>query len=293
MTTGPLAPAAQVAAIAPIEARKRRTVIEPPRAWEGLGLRACGECWELLGAFASRDIRLRYRQTALGVGWVLLQPLLGAGLFAFLFGKVARLDSGGKPYFLFSYAGLLGWMVFANTVTRAGAVLIQNASVITKVYFPRIVLPLSAALSSLLDFVVALAMLLVLLPAAGIGFSARMLLLPAWILILLALALGCGLIGGALGVKYRDVPYITPVLIQFLTYASPVAYGIAAVPAHLRRWLWLNPLSAPLEACRWSLLGTGSLDAEALTYSALTAFLLLIAGAWVFNRLENNFADVI
>ena len=273
--------------------RKRRTVIEPPRAWEGLGLRACAESRELLWAFALRDIRLRYRQTVLGVGWVLLQPLLGAGLFAFLFGKVARLDSGGKPYFLFSYAGLLGWMVFANTVTKAGTVLIQNASVITKVYFPRILLPLSAVLSSLLDFAVALAMMFVLLAVAGIGFSARMLLLPAWILILLALALGCGLIGGALGAKYRDVPYITPVLIQFLTYASPVAYGIAAVPEHLRRWLWLNPLSAPLEACRWSLLGVGALNAEALTYSAAAAVLSLIAGAWVFNRLENSFADVI
>ena len=268
-------------------------MLEPPRAWEGLGLRACGDYGDLLRAFALRDIRLRYRQTALGVGWVLLQPLLGAGLFAFLFGTVARLDSGGTPYFIFSYAGLLGWMVFANTVTKANAVMLQNASVITKVYFPRVLLPLSAVLSSLLDFAVALARMFVLLAVAHIGLSVRMLLLPAWILMLLALALGCGLIGGALSVRYRDVPYITPVLIQFLTIGSPVAYRIAAVPAHLRHWLWLNPLAAPLEACKWSLLGAGNLNAAALIYSATVAAILLITGAWVFNRLESSFADVI
>ncbi len=274
-------------------AGQRLTVIEPPRAWEGLGLRACGEYRDLLWAFALRDIRLRYRQTALGVAWVLLQPLLGAGLFAFVFGKVARLDSGGTPYFVLAYAGLLGWMAFANTVTKANIVLVQNASVITKVYFPRILLPLSSVLSSLLDFAVALAMMFVLLAIARIGLSARILFLPVWIMMLLALALGCGLIGGALSVKYRDVPYITPVLIQFLTMGSPVAYEMAAVPAHWRHWLWLNPLSAPLEACRWSLLGAGSLNAEALTYSAAVAVMLLAAGAWVFIKLESSFADVV
>ena len=272
---------------------KRRTVIEPPRAFEGLGVKACGEYLDLLRAFALRDIRLRYRQTALGVGWVLLQPLLGAGLFAFVFGKVARLDSGPVPYFVFSYAGLLGWMVFANTVTKANMVLLQNSSVITKVYFPRILLPLSAVLSSLLDFAVALALMFVLLAVARIGVSARLLLLPVWISMLLALALGCGLIGGALSVRYRDVPYITPVLIQFLTYGSPVAYGMAVVPPHLRHWLWLNPLSAPLEACRWSLLGVGTLNIHALTYSAVAAVFSLAIGAWVFNWLETTFADVI
>ena len=289
MTTRPSAPSAR----GEERPRKPRTVIEPPRAWEGLGLAACAGYRDLLGAFALRDIRLRYRQTALGVAWVLLQPLLGAGLFAFVFGKVARLDSGGTSYFIFSYAGLLGWMVFANTVTKANMVLIQNASVITKVYFPRILLPFSAVLSSLLDFAVALAMMPVLLAFARIEPSARMLLLPVWVLMLLALALGCGLIGGALSVKYRDVPYITPVLIQFLTYASPVAYSIAAVPERLRHWLWLNPLSAPIEACRWSLLGVGTFNPGALTYSVVMAVILLVMGAWVFNWMETSFADVI
>ena len=184
-------------------------------------------------------------------------------------------------------------MVFANTVTKASMALPQNASVITKVYFPRILLPVAAMLSSLLDFAVALAMMGVLLAVERVGISARMLLLPAWIAILLALALGCGLIGGALSAKYRDVPYIVPVLIQFLTIGSPVAYGMAAVPEPFRHWLWLNPLSAPLEACRWSLISAGRLNAEALTYSAAVAVMLLITGAWVFNRLETTFADVI
>jgi lipopolysaccharide transport system permease protein len=268
-------------------------VIEPPRLNEGLGLNACREYWDLLWAFVARDIRLRYRQTALGVSWVLLQPLLGAGLFAFLFGRVARLDSGGTPYFVFSYAGLLAWMLFSNTVTKSGMVLLQNAPVITKLYFPRVLLPVSAMLSSLLDFVIGFGMMLVLLAIARLGISPRIVLLPVWIIILLALALGCGLICAALSARYRDVPYITPVLIQFLTYATPVAYGISAVPAPLRRWLWLNPLAAPVEACRWSLLGVGHLNAQGLTYSVAAAALLLVGGAWLFNWMETGFSDVI
>jgi lipopolysaccharide transport system permease protein len=246
-----------------------------------------------LWAFALRDIRLRYRQTALGVTWVLLQPLLAAGVFTFVFGKVARLDSGGRPYFLFSFAGLLAWMVFANTFMKATQVLLQNASVITKLYFPRILLPVSALISSLLDFAVALALMAVMLAVARIGVGPRVLLLPVWIVILLALGLGCGLIGGALSVRYRDVPYITPVIILLLTYASPVAYGMAAVPEHLRRWLWLNPMAGPVEACRWSLLGAGILNGEALTYSAVAGVMFLAVGAWVFKRLDAGFADVI
>ncbi|MGA3172623.1 MAG: ABC transporter permease [Chthoniobacteraceae bacterium] len=254
---------------------------------------ACSEYWELLLAFAMRDIRLRYRQTVLGVAWVLLQPLLGAGLFAFLFGAVAHLDSGGTPYFIFSYCGLLAWMAFANTVTKSAAVMLQNSSVITKIYFPRIILPLSAVLSSLLDFAVALAMMAILLAVAKIGISARILLLPVCLAMLLALAFGCGLIAGALSVRYRDVPYILPVLIQLLTFASPVAWQVAAIPAHLRHWLWLNPLCAPIEACRWSLIGVGTINFHALAYSAVVAVILAAIGAWTFNKLETTFADVI
>jgi lipopolysaccharide transport system permease protein len=277
----------------PAAAPRRRTVIEPPRAWEGLGLRACLAHRDLLAAFVARDLRLRYRQTALGIAWVALQPLLGAGLFAFVFGKVAGLSSQGQPYFVFSLAGLLGWTLFSNTVTKAGTVMIQNAGVITKIWFPRILLPVSAMLSSLVDFFIGLALMAVVMAVAGTGISTRILLFPVWIAMLLALALGCGLIGGALGVKYRDVPYITPVLMQFLTFGSPVAYGVASVPAHLRHWLWLNPLSAPLEACRWSLLGVGELNVQGLVYSAGAGLAALAIGAWLFNWLETSFADVI
>ncbi|HEX4085161.1 MAG TPA: ABC transporter permease [Chthoniobacteraceae bacterium] len=277
----------------PATASRRRTVIEPPRAWEGLGLRACAEHRDLLGAFAMRDIRLRYRQTALGIAWVVLQPLLGAGLFAFVFGKVARLGSHGVPYFVFSFAGLLGWTLFANVIAKAGSVMIQNAGVITKIYFPRILLPLSAMLSSLVDFAIGLGVMAILLVTAHIGVAPRILLFPVWIAMLLVLALGCGLIAGALGVKYRDVPYITPVLLQFLIYGSPVGYGMMDVPARLQHWLWLNPVSAPLEACRWSLLGIGELNARALGYSAIIAVAVLGIGAWLFNWLESSFADVI
>ena len=196
-------------------------------------------------------------------------------------------------YFVFSFVGLLGWTLFANIVTKAGTVMIQNAGVITKIYFPRILLPVSAMLSSLVDFAVALCLMAVLLAMARTGDFAAHLPFSRVDSHAADARHGRRAHRGALGVKYRDVPYITPVLIQFLTYGSPVAYGMAAVPAQWRQWLWLNPLSAPLEACRWSLLGVGELNGSALAYSAAIALAALAMGAWLFNWLETSFADVI
>ena len=269
--------------------------IRPRSGWAALQV---GEAWrfrDLLFSLAGRDVRLRYKQTALGVVWVVLQPLLAAAIFAFVFGKVARLDSGPIPYFLFSYAGLLAWNVFSTILTKSSTCLIGNAQLISKSYFPRVILPLSTVPSALIDFGVALAVLIVLMPVYGIIPDVRMLLLPAWLSLIVLLAVGCGLIASALTVSYRDVQYILPVITQLLLYASPVAYAVVAVPARFRFLYSLNPLSGLLEAFRWSLLGraAGVVGLGELAYCAAFSIAVFLAGVFFFNSMERRFADVI
>ena len=269
------------------------TVIRPARGWQAVNLREVWRYRDLLLTLAERDVKLRYRQTALGVIWVVLQPLVGAGIFAFVFGRVAGLASDGIPYFVFAYAGLLGWNVFQNTFTRASASLVQNAQLVSKVYFPRLVLPLSTVLSALLDFAVAFAVMLVLLVVYRVEPGVRIALLPLWLLLLVALGVGLGLFAGALMVSYRDVQHALPVLVQFLLYATPAGYAVSAVPEGLRAVYYLNPLAGTLEAFRWSLLGAGTLPAAAVAYAAVVAALALLLGATSFMAMQRRFADVI
>lgn len=268
-------------------------LIEPRAGWQALSVKELWQYRDLLMTLAWRDVKLRYRQTALGVIWVVLQPLIAAGLFSFVFGKVAKLPSDGLPYFLFAYAGLLGWSAFSSTLTKSSGCLLQNAQLVSKVYFPRLVLPLSTVFSSLIDFGVALIMLAVMMLVMGLHPGIGVLLLPVWLALILLLSVGLGLFASALTVTYRDVQYVLPVLTQFLMYASPVAYALSAVPLHLR-WLYhLNPLSTLLEGFRWSLLGVGHLETGAITYSALVSVGIFIWGAFAFKKMERNFADVI
>jgi lipopolysaccharide transport system permease protein len=267
--------------------------IRPSSGWATLNL---GEIWrfrDLLTTLAGRDIKLRYRQTALGAIWIVLQPLFAAGIFSLVFGQVAKLPSDGVPYFLFAYAGLLGWNAFHGTLTKTSSCLVNNTHLVSKVYFPRLILPLSTVLGTLIDFGVALVMMAVLLAATGIPPGAGVLLLPVWLLLILMLALGAGLFASALTVRYRDVQYVLPVLAQFLLYASPVAYAVSAVPGPLRPFYFLNPLSGLLEAFRWSLLGTGALHGGYTAYSAVFALVALFGGAFTFKKMEREFADVI
>ena len=268
-------------------------LIEPRAGWQALSVKELWQYRDLLMTLAWRDVKLRYRQTALGVIWVVLQPLIAAGLFSFVFGKVAKLPSDGLPYFLFAYAGLLGWSAFSSTLTKSSGCLLQNAQLVSKVYFPRLVLPLSTVFSSLIDFGVALIMLAVMMLVMGLHPGIGVLLLPVWLALILLLSVGLGLFASALTVTYRDVQYVLPVLTQFLMYASPVAYALSAVPMHLR-WLYhLNPLSTLLEGFRWSLLGVGHLETGAITYSALVSVGIFIWGAFAFKKMERKFADVI
>ncbi len=192
--------------------------------------RDLAEAWrarDLLFTFADRDLRLRYRQTVLGVVWVILQPLIAAGIFTFVFGTVAGLSSDGRPYLLFAFAALTGWNLFAGVLTRASGCLVSNSHLISKVYFPRLILPLSVIPAALVDFAVALGMLAVLMIIRRIAPGPALVLLPFWLVLLTAGSLGAGLVAGALAVRYRDVQYVLPVGVQLLLYASPVAYAAA------------------------------------------------------------------
>jgi lipopolysaccharide transport system permease protein len=197
------------------------------------------------------------------------------------------------PYLVFSYAGLLAWNMFSTYLSKAGGSLVGNSALVSKVYFPRIVLPLSTLAGTLLDFLVSLVMMAVLLIATGTSPGWGLVLLPVWVVVVVMLSTGLGLLLASLAVKYRDINYVLPVLVQFLLYASPVAYALSAVPHSLRLYFIANPLTGLLEAFRWSLLGTGSLHVGYVAYSAGFAVVALVLGWAAFGRMERSFADVI
>jgi len=258
-----------------------------------LNLKETFQFRDLLFTLASRDIKLRYKQTALGIIWVILQPLLAAGVFTFVFGVIGKFPSDHLPYFVFAYSGQLGWNLFNNIVTRSSACLVGNSGLISKIFFPRLILPLSTIPSALLDFCVAAAMMGVLMVVYGVPPSLGLLLLPLWTIILIALAMGAGLWLSALMVPYRDVQYMLPVMMQLLLYGSPIAYASSAVPDKYRTLFDLNPLSGLLDAFRWSILGTNAPRWDSVAYSAMVAVAVLICGAFVFKKMERRFADVI
>ncbi len=267
--------------------------IRPLTGWAALDLAEIWQFRDLLFTLAARDVKLRYRQTALGAAWVVLQPLLAATIFAFVFGRVARLPSNGVPYFLFAYIGLVAWNLFSTTLSKAGGCLVGSSHLVSKVYFPRMVLPLSTAFGSLIDAAVSLAMLIVLMAIYHVAPGWGVVALPVWLALLLMLSLGVGFFTAALMVRYRDVQYILPVLTQMLLYASPVAYALSAVPAKLQIWFLLNPLSGLLEGFRWSLLGGTPPGWGAISFAAAASVLVFVGGACFFKRMEREFADVI
>jgi lipopolysaccharide transport system permease protein len=255
------------------------------------------EVWDfrgLLFRFAARDITLRYRQTALGAIWVILQPLLGAGILSFVFGSVAGLPApAGIPYFVFSLVGMVGWTAFSQVTMRASGSMVSNAQLVQKVYFPRLLLPLSTVLSTMVDVAVSLGLVAVLLILNGINPGMAILTFPLWLALFVVLGLGVGLASSALMVRFRDVQYVLPVAVQLLLFLSPVAYSLSEVPASKRVLYELNPLAGLLEGFRWSLLGTTAPSAALTAYSVVTSLALLVLGLLVFHRMERNFADVI
>lgn len=276
-----------------VEKPKPYLTIRARRGWARLEL---GEIWrfrDLLWALTGRDLKLRYKQTALGVLWVVLQPLVAALVFAFVFGRVAKLPSGGIPYLAFAFAGLLAWNLFSNVVTKTSGCLVGNAHLVSKVYFPRLILPLSNVPAALVDFGVGILMMAGLMLAHGIQPGWGMLLLPVWTFLVLAFSLGAGLVASALSVQYRDVQHILPVALQILLYGSPVAYAVSAVPANLQAMYHLNPLASLLEGFRWSILGAGEVTPWGVTYATVMSLGALLIGVVAFKRMERGFADVI
>jgi lipopolysaccharide transport system permease protein len=272
-------------------------IIKPPRGWSALNLKDVWQFRDLMFELAGRDIKLRYKQTLLGASWIILQPLLGAGVFSFVFGKVARLESNGIPYFLFSYTGLLAWNLFSSTLGKTSNCLLGNSHLISKIFFPRLVLPLSVLPSVLLDFCVAGSMMIVLMLIYRDAPTAALLMLPVWMIILLLISLGIGLCTAALAVSYRDVQMLMPVITQFLQWGSPVAYALSQVPERYRAAYMINPLAGTVSAFKWSFLASyphcETPIPGAIVYALLFGVVVFLAGAYSFKRMERQFADVI
>jgi len=271
--------------------------IRPPKRWQAIEFKELWKFRDLCLALALRDIKVRYKQTFLGVAWVVLQPLLGAGIFTFVFGVMAKLPTDGLPPFLVSFAGMFAWTAFSATLGKTSNCMVGNRNMIQKVYFPRLLLPIAQVYSTLVDLAVSLAMAVVLLIIFGINPGWQVLLLPVWMLALFMLALGIGMWAGALMVQYRDVRYVLPVAMSFLMYGSPVGYMLVAVNERVPAWAttiyMFNPLASLIEACRWSMLGQGSLHMGFLAYSLTFCVACFVIGSFVFRSMERKFADVV
>ena len=266
------------------------------RAGRRRGLVDLSELWryrELLFMLAARDIKLRYKQTVLGASWAIIQPLSTMVVFSFFFGHLAGIPSDGIPYPVFSYCGLLPWQFFANSITQAGNSLVGSQHLITKVYFPRLLVPVSSMVSCVLDLAISFVVLLVLMLYFRIVPSLAILALPLFFVLAYATALAAGLWLAALNVKYRDVRYVIPFLTQFWLFITPVAYPSSLIP---ERWRWLyglNPMTGVVEGFRWSLLGKAESPRLMLLVSILTVAVLLVGGLFYFRRTERTFADLI
>ncbi len=270
------------------------TLIKPLRGWVPLEL---GELWryrELLFFFIWRDIKVRYKQTLLGASWAILQPVFTMIVFSVFFGRLAKIPSDGIPYPIFSYAGLLPWTFFAAGLTNGANSIVRDANLVQRVYFPRLITPISAVVGGLPDFLLAFLVLVGMMLYYGLfPTGASLVLLPLCLLLALATAMGVGLWLAALNAEYRDVRYVVPFLTQFWMYATPVVYPSSLLDEPWRTLYGLNPMVSVVEGFRWSLLGQGESVSLMFGLSALASFALLISGAFFFRRMERRFADVV
>jgi len=267
--------------------------ITPPSRWWTFPIRELWAYRELLYFFVWRDIKVRYKQTVIGVAWAVLQPLLTMLVFSLFFGKLAHIPSEGLPYPIFYYSALLPWMYFAAALQNSTNTIVENQRLITKVYFPRLALPLSSVFSGLVDFGISFLMFIVMMAYYGIRPTAMALWLPALLLLTILTALGVGLWLSALNAIYRDVRYVLPFLVQFWMFASPVAYPSSLVPSKWR-WLYgLNPMAGVIEGFRWSLTGRGDPPGPLVFVSAGVVIAVLQTGVAYFQKMETIIADVV
>jgi lipopolysaccharide transport system permease protein len=261
------------------------------------GSRYWKDLWRYRGLFyflAWRDILVRYKQTVIGVAWAIIRPFVTMVAFSLLFGKLAKLPSEGVPYPILVFAALLPWQLFANSLTECSNSMIKNASMISKIYFPRLIAPLSGVLTSLVDFIISALMLAALMAWFGVAPDWRILALPLFILIALLSAVGAGLWLGALNVKYRDFQQVVPFIVQFGLYASPVAYSSRIIPDQWRLIYSLNPMVGVIDGFRWAILGSESMIYfPGFVLSLIVVVLLFLSGVWYFRKTERSFADFI
>ena len=269
--------------------------IQPRKGWSGLGLHELWQYRELLFFMTWRDVKVRYKQTALGGAWAIIQPFFTMVVFSLFFGRLAKIPSDGIPYPIFSYAALVPWTFFANGLSQSSNSLVGSANLIKKVYFPRLAVPIATVLAGVVDFVLAFVVLLAMMLYYGIVPTINTLWLPALLLLALVTSLGVGLWLSALNVQFRDVRYVVPFLVQLWLFASPVIYSSASVSPAWRAVYGLNPMAGVIEGFRWALLGpqSGAAPGPMTAVSALAALALLASGAFYFRRMEKTFADVV
>lgn len=270
------------------------SVIEPSRGWVPVKLRELWEYREVLYFLVWRDIKVRYRQTAIGAAWAVVQPFMTMVVFTVFFGRLAKVPSDGIPYPLFAFAALVPWTFFANGLTQGANSLVANGHLITKVYFPRLLVPVARVLGGMLDLVLAFLVLLGMMWWYGIlpRLDAA-LWIPALVLLALGTAVGISLWLSALNVRYRDIQHVLPFLVQLWLFATPIAYPTSLLAERWRPLYALNPMVGVVEGFRWALLGSGSAPGSVLLNSSLVALIMLVSGAFVFRRNERFFADVI
>lgn len=268
-------------------------VLKPTRGWTALKL---GELWEyreLLYFLVWRDLKVRYKQTLMGASWAVLQPFGMMVVFSVFFGRLAGIPSDGVPYPIFAYAALVPWMFFSNGLTGASNSLVGSAHLITKVYFPRLIVPLAAVCSGVVDFVIAAGVLLAMMLYYGIVPTVHSIWLPPLLLLSLVTALGAGLWLSALNVEFRDIRYVLPFVVQFWMLATPIAYPSSLLPGPWRMLYGINPMVGVIEGFRWALLGTETAPGPMIVVSCIVAFVGLVTGALYFRRVERTFADVV
>ncbi len=273
-------------------ARTRDTVIEPTRGWRSLDLRELWAFRELLRVLVERDVRVRYKQTALGFAWAIIQPVMAMVVFSIFFGNFAKIPSDGLPYPIFVYAALLPWMFFANAITTSSSSLINSTNLVSKVYFPRLIIPLSSVGVGFVDFAVASSVLLLMMLYYGIGWSLNLLMAPLLAVGVMIAALGVGTLLSALTVAYRDFRYVVPFMVQIWMFATPVAYPASIVPEGWRWLFYLNPMTGIIEGFRSAFLDR-PFDFAALLVSLVVVLLTFLVGVAYFEKVERRFADII
>lgn len=267
--------------------------IQPSGSWTALDLRQLWQYRELLYLLTWRDITVRYKQTALGVLWAILQPFLTMLVFSLFFGKLAKIPSNDLPYPLFSFCALVPWTFFANGLAQSSNSLVLSANLIKKVYFPRLAIPIGTIFAGVVDFAVAFVVLLAMMAYYGLSPTSNIWALPLLLLLALITSLGVGLWLATLNVKYRDVRYIVPFIVQFWLFATPIAYPSAMIPEPWKTVYGLNPMAGVVAGFRWALLGVDTSPGPMIAVSAVVAVLILVSGAYYFRRLEREFADIV